>query len=188
MSAARKATPASTALGKRMLGEILVEHGQVTQQQLSEALLQQRVSGKRLGALLVELGALDERVLADALGEHFGLSVVEALATAERPVLYAGGGVLSARATSELAALAEALDVPVAHTLMGKGCLREDHPLGPAGTILRGHEFHYATGMEDSCNPPFADMTDAYGGDWQPAGSRLGNASGTFFHLIARDS
>ena len=55
--------------------------------------------------------------------------IVEALATAERPVLYAGGGVLSARATSELAALAEALDVPVAHTLMGKGCLREDHPL-----------------------------------------------------------
>jgi acetolactate synthase-1/2/3 large subunit len=55
--------------------------------------------------------------------------IVEALASAERPILYAGGGVLSARATSELAALAEALDVPVAHTLMGKGCLREDHPL-----------------------------------------------------------
>jgi len=55
--------------------------------------------------------------------------IVEALATAERPVLYAGGGVLSARATAELAALAEALEVPVAHTLMGKGCLREDHPL-----------------------------------------------------------
>jgi acetolactate synthase-1/2/3 large subunit len=55
--------------------------------------------------------------------------IVEALAAAERPVLYAGGGVLSARATRELAVLAEALDVPVAHTLMGKGCLREDHPL-----------------------------------------------------------
>ena len=55
--------------------------------------------------------------------------IVRALADAERPVLYAGGGVLSARATAELAALAEALDVPVAHTLMGKGCLREDHPL-----------------------------------------------------------
>ena len=55
--------------------------------------------------------------------------IVDALASAERPILYAGGGVLSARATSELAALAEALEVPVAHTLMGKGCLRDDHPL-----------------------------------------------------------
>ena len=55
--------------------------------------------------------------------------IVDALASAERPVLYAGGGVLSARATAELAALAEALEVPVAHTLMGKGCLRDDHPL-----------------------------------------------------------
>ena len=55
--------------------------------------------------------------------------IVGALAHAERPVLCVGGGVISARATTELAALAEALDVPVAHTLMGKGCLREDHPL-----------------------------------------------------------
>ena len=56
-------------------------------------------------------------------------TIVDSLAQAERPVIYAGGGVISARATAELAALAEALDVPVAHSLMGKGCLREDHPL-----------------------------------------------------------
>jgi acetolactate synthase-1/2/3 large subunit len=55
--------------------------------------------------------------------------IVDALARARRPVLYAGGGVLSGQASIELASLAEALDVPVAHTLMGKGCLREDHPL-----------------------------------------------------------
>jgi acetolactate synthase-1/2/3 large subunit len=55
--------------------------------------------------------------------------IVETLARAERPVLYAGGGVLSSRATAELAALAEALELPVAHTLMGKGCLHESHPL-----------------------------------------------------------
>ena len=55
--------------------------------------------------------------------------IVDALAKAERPVLYAGGGVVSARATREFVALAEALDVPMAHTLMGKGVSREDHPL-----------------------------------------------------------
>ena len=55
--------------------------------------------------------------------------IVDALATSRRPVLYAGGGVLSARATKELRLLAEALQVPVAHTLMGKGCLPHDHPL-----------------------------------------------------------
>jgi len=55
--------------------------------------------------------------------------IARALAEAERPVLYAGGGVISARATRALEALAGALEVPVAHTLMGKGCLREDHPL-----------------------------------------------------------
>ncbi|HEY3159372.1 MAG TPA: thiamine pyrophosphate-dependent enzyme, partial [Vicinamibacterales bacterium] len=56
-------------------------------------------------------------------------TIVDLLAQAQRPVIYAGGGVLSARATTELAALAEAVEVPVAHSLMGKGCLREDHPL-----------------------------------------------------------
>ena len=55
--------------------------------------------------------------------------IVAILAAAERPVLYAGGGVLSAGASAELAALAEALELPIAHTLMGKGVVREDHPL-----------------------------------------------------------
>jgi acetolactate synthase-1/2/3 large subunit len=58
--------------------------------------------------------------------------IVEALAQAQRPVLYAGGGVMSALAEGApalLAELAEALDAPVAHTLMGKGCLPHGHPL-----------------------------------------------------------
>ena len=55
--------------------------------------------------------------------------IAEVLANAKRPVIYAGGGVLSGRATAELAALAETLDIPVAHTLMGKGCMHEEHPL-----------------------------------------------------------
>jgi tartronate-semialdehyde synthase len=54
---------------------------------------------------------------------------VEWLATAERPVLMPGGGVISADASAELVALAEHLQVPVSPTLMGKGAIDELHPL-----------------------------------------------------------
>lgn len=64
-----------------------------------------------------------------ALDRETARRIVDMLAEAARPVIYAGGGVLAARASAELAALAEALEIPVAHSLMGKGCLREDHPL-----------------------------------------------------------
>ena len=55
--------------------------------------------------------------------------VARALAEAERPVLYVGGGVHGACASDELSSLAEALEIPVAHTLMGKGSMSDNHPL-----------------------------------------------------------
>ena len=64
-----------------------------------------------------------------ALGPATVARIVDALVEAERPLIYAGGGVLSAGATGELRELAEALEIPVAHSLMAKGCMREDHPL-----------------------------------------------------------
>jgi|SRR5579872_1665680 len=63
------------------------------------------------------------------IDEATAARVVSMLADAERPLLYVGGGVLSARASDELESLADALGLPVAHTLMGKGALRDDHPL-----------------------------------------------------------
>ena len=69
--------PSTDAAGRRFLGEILVASSLLTRKQLDDALLKQRVSGKRLGTLLVELGALDERDLATALGEHFGVAVID---------------------------------------------------------------------------------------------------------------
>ena len=74
-------------------------------------------------------GQVPAEIVRPAMDASAVSRIVEILAQAERPVIYAGGGVLSARATTELAALAEALEIPVAHSLMGKGCLREDHPL-----------------------------------------------------------
>ena len=49
--------------------------------------------------------------------------------SSERPVLYAGGGILKARAAEALTALAELLDIPVVTTLMGRGGIPDDHPL-----------------------------------------------------------
>ncbi len=53
----------------------------------------------------------------------------ELLAGADRPVLWAGGGVLRAGAQAELRALAERLDAPVCTTYMGRGALPDSHPL-----------------------------------------------------------
>jgi len=64
-----------------------------------------------------------------ALDSATAARIAQMLAEADRPLIYAGGGVLSAGASQELAALAETLQIPVAHSLMGKGCLHEDHPL-----------------------------------------------------------
>lgn len=51
------------------------------------------------------------------------------LASAETPVVYAGGGVRSADASDELRAVAECLDAPVVTSYKGKGVLAEDHDL-----------------------------------------------------------
>ena len=53
----------------------------------------------------------------------------EALGKAERPLILAGGGVLSAEAWEELQAVAEMLQAPVVMTVNGRGALSDRHPL-----------------------------------------------------------
>jgi len=53
----------------------------------------------------------------------------EAINTSERPVVYAGGGVIISEASKELQTLAIKGNLPVTTTLMGLGCFPEDHPL-----------------------------------------------------------
>jgi len=51
------------------------------------------------------------------------------IADAKSPVIYAGGGIISADAHAELKAFAEKTNIPVATTLMGVGGFPETHPL-----------------------------------------------------------
>src|SRR5580704_11191319 len=54
---------------------------------------------------------------------------VEMLLAAERPVIYAGGGILKARGAEGLRELAERTGIPVVTTLMARGCFPDSHPL-----------------------------------------------------------
>lgn len=65
--------------------------------------------------------------------------VVELLASAKKPVLWCGGGTITAGASAEVLAFAELAGIPVATTYMGKGAIPEAHPLslGTAGLLGR---------------------------------------------------
>ena len=73
----------------------------------------------------------------------------EVINSAQRPLIYGGGGVNAADAQAELVALAERAEIPVTMTLMGKGGFPEDHPLylgmpGMHGTAYANYALHEA--------------------------------------------
>ena len=62
--------------------------------------------------------------------------------------------------------------------------LLADGPIGRAGQVLRGHEFHYATSSGEG-DERLATLADADGVALGAAGGRRGLVSGTYFHAIA---
>ncbi|CAN5245627.1 acetolactate synthase large subunit [soil metagenome] len=64
-----------------------------------------------------------------SMAEHDDQRMADLVATWSRPVILAGGGVLSAHATESLRLLAKRLNAPVFHTLNGKSVFPADHPL-----------------------------------------------------------
>lgn len=70
-----------------------------------------------------------------SIDDETARQIVTRLAEADKPVAYVGGGILLARASEELREFVEHMGLPVAHSLMGKGAMRDDHPqvLGMTG-------------------------------------------------------
>jgi MshEN domain len=64
-------------MGRKRIGELLVEKGAITQEQLDAGLAAHRRTRQRLGVTLVAQGAITEQQLAHALGDLFELPVVE---------------------------------------------------------------------------------------------------------------
>lgn len=65
-----------------------------------------------------------------------------------------------------------------------KATLTAPMPGYAAGSVLRGHEFHYTTILSEP-DAPLAEVVDAEGAPVAETGSRRGHVTGTFFHLIA---
>ncbi|WP_445183252.1 glyoxylate carboligase [Pseudonocardia sp. Cha107L01] len=74
---------------------------------------------------------------------------LDMLASAERPLIVAGGGIVNADGCAELVELAEMLDIPVVPTLMGWGSIPDDHRLmaGMVG-LQTAHRYGNATLLE----------------------------------------
>ena len=74
----------------------------------------------------------------------------ELIQKTERPLIYAGGGIVTSHACAELTELAERMQIPVVTTLMGKGAMRCSNPLnlGPVGM----HGSKYANMAVTECD------------------------------------
>jgi len=62
-----------TAQGWRPLGEVIVELGLISQEDLEDALLEQRITHKRLGTILIDKGIVTAQQLTDALVDQIGV-------------------------------------------------------------------------------------------------------------------
>ncbi len=64
--------------------------------------------------------------------------------------------------------------------------LHRDGPLGPAGSLFRGHEFHYASILDERAEAPLFEAENARGENLGAAGATAGSVCGSFIHLIDR--
>ena len=60
-------------------------------------------------------------------------------------------------------------------------------PLGAAGRVFRGHEFHFARIVDEGDGPPLFTCEDASGTALGGAGRSRGRVQGSFVHLIAAE-
>ncbi|WP_326526878.1 thiamine pyrophosphate-binding protein [Dokdonella sp.] len=64
-----------------------------------------------------------------SIDDETARQIVQTLLDAKTPVIQAGGGVILADAAEELKAFVDHMGIPVAHSLMGKGVIPDDHDL-----------------------------------------------------------
>ena len=66
-------------------------------------------------------------------------SAIEMIVASERPVLYAGGGIIRAGASKQLTEFAISQNIPVVTTLMARGAIPDSHPLALGMSGMHGN-------------------------------------------------
>ncbi len=87
---------------------------------------------------------------ARGLDDEHAAKLFQMLGESERPLIYAGGGVIQGEAAPVLRALAEEFGLPVVTTLMGIGSVDTTHPL--AMRMLGMHGAAFANYAVDDCD------------------------------------
>jgi acetolactate synthase-1/2/3 large subunit len=76
-----------------------------------------------------------------SIDDETARTIIRHLVEAKNPLLYVGGGIALAKATEELREFVDHLNIPVAHSLMGKAMLADDHPFTLGMTGFWGTQF-----------------------------------------------
>ena len=113
----------------------------------------QNKMGQYQGRGVLPLAAYRQRVKhmqTHTVSDAAAKKLLGAIEKSERPLIYAGGGVINAGASAELVELAEKLQIPVVTTLMGIGGISTQHKLSLH--MLGMHGAAYANYAVEDCD------------------------------------
>ncbi len=154
--------------GRKLIGQMLVERGHITDEQLEEALEAQKQSTQRLGEILMDLGSVEEAALYECLAEQLSVPYVNlakvaadpnvaGLITREMATRYVALPIKRGDQGTIVVAMAEPTDVIALDDLKMKLQVQVEPALAPASAI------------EQAIDKAFSAMGGGGGGGAAPA-------------------
>jgi type IV pilus assembly protein PilB len=153
---------------RKKIGEVFVEAGLISQEQLMQALMLQKGGNKRLGKVLIGLGYLDESQIAGALSKQLSLPIVDCSKynvpkeiidlipkdVAEKKIILP----LEVKNKTLLVVMADPLDWPAIDELAFRTGLKIAVAVAPETAIVEAIEQYYLPDKEDNWDDMMKDI------------------------------
>ena len=122
---------------------------------------------------------------APGLDDDTACEIITRLMSATAPIIHVGGGIALAKAFDELRSFVDHMGIAVSHSLMGKGCLPDDHPLVLGMTGFWGMKFtNEATLSADWILALGTRFKEADCSSWYPEYTfNIGNGATKLIHI-----